>query len=563
MKDKNASGRKSPVDFLRTAVECLFLPAAIFILTYDPNHGDGRILPLEAGMHLGAINDLLYGRIPFRDTISLYGPLSELIPFVVMKLFGITLLTLRSYYHCTTILGIIIAYFLAREVLRTRVFTLIAALILIIETFDPFWSTRWGGIRSGTGLLVLFLLIKSYDSPQWKRCLYWAGLAGIFALLNSTEIGVLAVITAMVYALLRSWMEGGSLRQSFPYLKPFFTGFGTLLVPFLLYYTITGSLAAYVQFTFLEFPFNHISRFAQGNVPPLIPEGLGLRNVLPWIMSYEFMIYLPALIYILTGLYLAFILVSRKVSAKRETIVLVILLIYGIPLYAAAFRAIRGPQFTASITPSLLSACVLLEGFYFARKRSPERPGRLRLARTLIFFLVLLTFLSYVAFSRNSTYGSGKEWIRYEIGKFKNYGAKEPGLVPLGLERGGNVYLPPEQVFVVTGVVRYIQTHTAPREAIFAFPVIGSYYFLADRYNFTKFPAAEVACINERYRAELIEDVRRRAPRYVIFDTKISGLARSIGTTDEKLMPEIFRFCADHYAVEASFGQTLIMRRHR
>jgi hypothetical protein len=550
------------------SVDYLALPLAIFFLLYSPNYADGVLLHAEAGQHLGGINDIMHGMVPFRDTFSLYGPINDFLPYLAMKIFGTTFQVLRAYFHYTTIIGLIIGYFLARNVLKTRVFVWMASLVLMIETFDPFWSSRWGGIRSGSGLLILLLLIKSYDSEKWKNWLSAAGVTSALALLNSMEIGILGAFTAVVYAMLRSLTEGGGIKKSTRYLYPFLTGFAAILLPFALFYLTTSALTGYVRWTFFEFPLGHMSNVARGYVPPPIPPGFTVAEnrtieVIRWILSYRLKSYLPALVYFTTAIFLL-ISLARKSAAKRETVVLATLAAYGIPLYLAAFRGIDGPQFSSSIAPAILISLVFVEHFALnvAKTMSDASwrtaPG---FAKLTIFICFLVLGLIYAAFSpTDRSFGSGIQWVNSEISKYKNYNLKDPSLVRLNLERAGNVYLPKEQAYNVQGVVTYILSHTAPEEPIFAFPEMGSYYFLTGRPNFTKFPVANLACINEKYRQGLINDVRQHAPRYVIFDMSPSAVASATGKSQDGFFPELNSYFMDNYYIEATFDTTLILR---
>lgn len=553
---------KSNSSLLWSVVDYVIVPATIFFLLYSPNYADGLLYQLEAGAHLGVISDLMHGRIPLRDSISIYGPLSDVLPFLFMKLFGTTFQMLRAYFHFTNITSIIIGYFLVRKVLNTRTFILITTLLLMIETFSPLWSSRWGGIRSGSGLFILLAIISSYDSPNRKIWLYVAGFASIFAFLNSIEIGAIAIFTFAVYAIFLIYTEGCPIKKSFRYFSPYAAGVATALVPFLLYYLLEGALASYIRFTFFEFPFNHMSKFSQGGVPPVIPEGLILGNLYTWILSYDFKIYIPAAVYTLTATYLAVVMFIKK-KADKQTVILFTLVIYGIPLYMAAFRAIREIQFSASITPAIIIGCICLEQIYLAyRKTISEGSWRSSagVARIMLFLLILLGSFYYMLFAANRTSGTGLNWVFLEEKKFMNYYQKEPGLVRLDLERAGNVYLPAEQAGIVTGVVNYVSSHTDPDEPIFVFPDMGSYYFLTGRPNFTKFPAATLSILNEKYRTGLIRDVQEHSPKYIIYDTKLSAIPWSIGRTEKEIFPEIFQYCTINYFIEASFGSTLILR---
>jgi hypothetical protein len=98
---------------------------------------------------------------------------------------------------------------------------------------------------------------------------------------------------------------------------------------------------------------------------------------------------------------------------------------------------------------------------------------------------------------------------------------EEPGVrldyQSLGLTRAP-VLVPRHQAEDVRGVVEYVQAGTPPGAPFFAYPVVPLFNFLADRPNPTRFDHFLPGTLTNHDFAEIIDDLQRRRPRYVLWD---------------------------------------------
>ena len=539
-------------------IDYVVIPLIIFFAVYNPHYADGILLHLEAGQHLGHINDILHGKFPYRDSFILYGPLSDLLPMLLMRMVGMTIETLRAYFHFSSILGLLIAYILAKRIFKVRFFAYIAIFLIVTVTFVPFWSPRWGGIRFGLGFFILLGLVSSFTDTVNRKWLVVTGAISTFALLNSTEIGLFGMFSAIVCFAAVMYQGKLSAKDITMIAVPYIAGAATVYLPFILYYAYAGAFGAYVQAVFFDIPFNHLSVFSQGGIPSFVPNSLSQVALADWILSYRFRIYLPALIYLGAVLYLVMAFTRKKIG--RKEIILSVLTAYGIPLYLTGFRAIQGPQFESSIAPAILVACIALESLYEKARSLLYQRSFLWFPETkqgMVYAVALYCALVFVIFSENRTFGSLIGRVVSQVSISSNYQRNDTALVSLNLKRAGNIRLPEQQAREIEYTVNYILSHTASREPIFAFPDMGSYYFLADRPNICRYPAASYTFMMAKYRAELLQDLRKAAPRYVIFNVSRSALG-----VDQDLYPKVIQFLSTDYHVGVRYGNTLILRHN-
>ena len=520
---------------------------------------------LEVGQYLGPINRIFDGDIPYRDVMFRYGPLGIYLPALVMKLFGATIETLRAYFHFSTILGIIIAYLLALKILKTRIFVYIVTFSIMVETFNPFWSNRWGALRGGMGLLVLLALFMSLSGSNGRKWLFTAGIINAATLLYSTEYGVFATFATFMFFLFQKYANGIAYEQVRDNVVSWIAGYAAIIAPFLLFYMVTGALAEYLRITFIDYTFNHFSKFAQPGASPFLPESLGLVELYKWLFGLSFKVYLPSLVFIAAIAYLSIELIKRRWGNGH--LVMATLAVYGLPLYLTAFRAIRGPQLETSIAPAIFIGFILAEKAYLFAKSPGDsgvdetiKPGQ---SKQLFRFAILSLSLFYIAFSDNRPWGKGMNLLRANYNKISNIGAdlNQPGFEKLKLEKAGGALLPKEQAQEITAVVNYIVTHTGPDESIFAFPDMGAYYFLTDRKNISRFPLAVDAYARTRFKTELLQALITKKPKYIIYDLRTSDIARSVKKKDIDLLPEIIAFIRKNYVKEKQFGWVLILSR--
>ena len=109
----------------------------------------------------------------------------------------------------------------------------------------------------------------------------------------------------------------------------------------------------------------------------------------------------------------------------------------------------------------------------------------------------------------------------------------------------------------VRGAVRYVQAGTPPGAPFFAYPVDPLFNFLADRPNPTRFNHFIAGALTPSDLEEVIRDLDRAKPRYVLWDHGGATYFKS-DLTNRPLSDYIWS-C---YAQVANFTPYLILERH-
>jgi len=543
-------------------LDWLIVPFLIFVCLYNPGHTDGLLLHLEAGYYLGAINELIFHKVPFRDFFVLYGPLSVLVPAWLMKFLQPTLEVLRTHFHIGSIFTIIIAYFVARTVLQTRAFSYLAAVVLVKEAFHPFMSSRWGGIRMGIGLLVLFILFRSMRFKKNTGSLALAGFFCGLAVLYSTEIGLAALLASAAFIVSANQGGGASARTSSLHFLYFVGGCVLAIMPFFVYLAWEGALGTYIRTAFWEIPVNYVHAFGQGHVPRPYPESIEMEVVYDWIFGLGLKTWLPLIVYGSCMTYVAF---SRELSTSRDLKVYLITLCgFGFPLYLAAFRAVTQPQFGSAVIPAIIIGMLFLESIWF-RLRAAWTERNRALGKSwnptgfMLYAGILAAALCYVACSvAVSGPKQGSLFCLLAPGR-----EEAPGMQELDLSRAGRVRLPRWQATEIRALIGDVVRRTSPDEPIFVFPDMASYYFLAERKSVGRFTVSALAALKPEYRKELRLRLEASPPRYIIYDEGTSSLAEAVRKKDKDMLPEIYEFIWSNYRVVQRYGSTLLLRLDR
>ena len=151
-----------------TYLDAAILSVFAVLITLYPHFMCGKINIYEVGLNLPGIQFILNGEIPYREFFHLRGPFELYMPALMMKMFGIHITTLYSYFYFGTILCLILSILIAKEIFKTRFVLYLFAPVLIARIFPRVVFTYWGGMRCALGLLAIRFAINSLriEKPQ-------------------------------------------------------------------------------------------------------------------------------------------------------------------------------------------------------------------------------------------------------------------------------------------------------------------------------------------------------------------------------------------------------------
>lgn len=524
------------------AFELLVIPLCIVALAWEPNFAHGFINYNESGQHLAAMRELANGKLLFRDIFGQYGALHYFVPYWATGVFGESITTLRGYFLWGEIAGFLAALGLARALIKNRLFANAAAIAVVVFAHHPFWSTRWGGFRFAFVYLSIWCLVAALRQPG-SRALVLAGMMAALAFLHTYDAGAAAGLAGLMYFAHAAFTGRWVGRE----LAAYALGLATMLVPFAVYLLATETLGDYLA---------QVPLFNPGRA---WVQPIGRGAVTATVMA-------PAVIYCLALAYLARQALARRWSTGEHLPVL-LAVAPGIVLYAAAFRAISGPQFETSLPLAVLTLFFLMSrGFASFERMSVESTDRVQ--GWFGFAFVLLAMVSFAGAEIRTYRGGLVQWASYQANKgslvARHSGANplDAAYVALSVEGAQGTRVPAKQAAEIEEITRYLIETTAADDAMLAFPDLGIFNYFAARPHATPFTIAILAAADEEWSEGLAGVVRERKPAVVLLGNQLSTLARATGKSSEYL-PEIRELVRESYILERHFERLDVYRLHK
>ncbi len=544
----------------------IVFPLLLVWFIYQPDFMHGFIDNFESGKELSCVNELFRGKVLYKESMPYFGPLNVYLQAFSMILFGKSIAVLSGYFYFGTLLTLLLSYFIGRSLCRGRFFPYLLGISLAVETISPFWATRWGGFRFTFGLLTILCAITFFK----RRHDLWAFLTGAcasIAVLTTIDVGFFSFFSiaaaGFLYAMsnFKKKEKGHSLKSALILAS----GVLAVFVPFAVYFHLKGALVPYLK-TIFTIATLHFKVWGGGGVQVVLSEALNPTGLL----SMKFKILAPLFIYIYAAIYLWDRLFAKAISWKECAICC--LSVYGAFMYKMSFRAMIGPQFEMALQPAIILGFVFADDIFYKMKASIGLPkARTRTAgsplKTYGLGLVLVLLCIYAVFSEKVSYKSLKNWCVYQLHKrdvvpiyLQLVPAERLRMIGLTIDRANGVKVPDFQVEEMEGITKYITKMTDPSEAVFTFPDLGLYNFLANRPCLDRFSIAAFAWTSPEWRKELLADLETLKPKYIIRSRKLSNLAAAVGMVEE-VLPEVREYIEANYYTEASFNSIDILRR--
>lgn len=555
----------------------------IFIFTWDPNFGHGHIVGPDEGQHLAWINEILHGKTVYKDIYIFYGPLLEFLSIIFMKIFGISLWSLRLFYQISNMLILIIGFLILKLILRTRTFLYIGLWALLSTKVNGFWMPRWGGPRLVLGLIAVWLILW-YLKKERKWSLFLGGVFTGLALFTSQEIGIMILFSTILFLFFSNLyitkkLEIKSLvRIIFLYLSGFLIAAG----PIVLYLLIKGAFFDYINICFIDLPFKYPKHFVEPEFTKLLFISFFSNLKIPFAYNLNYFLYylLSLLIYAIGLGYIIWNFAFHKMTRQRLTLLFVLL--FGIPLYLSAFRQIIGEQIALYSLPIVATAMFLLERLFLLSKDNlaiQRKNFNLKKLVIAIFCLILIQDVCLVLLIKSTPYRYLKDIISSYLTLNKDpedrfyrftytpmtaeekYARLDGDWKALDLERARGVMIPKKQAEAISGAVDFIKKNTSSDEEIFVFPHEGEYYFFTDRPSITRFTPTIYASIDKKYQEKVVNDLKTKKPRYCIYIRDAYVFTDYNKIPNEKRLDLIFNYLNNNYYIKKQYGQTFILER--
>ncbi|OGX38765.1 MAG: hypothetical protein A3C36_00825 [Omnitrophica WOR_2 bacterium RIFCSPHIGHO2_02_FULL_52_10] len=505
------------------------LTSFVVFITFQPYLLHHEIIMMETGIHLPGLRALFHGAVPYRDFLYFRGPLELYVPAMFMRLFGENMIWLPVFYYAATALTLIFAVALAFQLYRTRFALYLMVPVFVARTFPRVSFYYWGGMRYALGLLALVFAVQGFRTDR-RSWMLGAGVVSCLAFWTTIEAGVCTVF-AVGGALVLSWMfrvqERGQIAKL---LRAYMAGFLLIFLPVAAVMAAQGALGPYVQTTYIVLT-KSFKTFPNG--PGLHPVGVAgfLAAMVPGDPFFQSMT--PVYFYIL--LFACFLYRTRKGMFNGQLSCLISVALYGVILYVTGFRRLDGHHFEMALQPEkILYFFILEEACLFilsVRSREAQQLEAMALAgwgylwaRKKIYavnFLIIAfvgSSLGY-AITRYS-----RRFVMFKLikGYFSGGIDKDLSLLhdvekrAVNIDRARGMVVPVWQAEEMEGIVGFLEKNTEPDEAVFTYPELGNFNFWADRPFVGRFPIATFSWMDERWHAELVADLKKNLPRYVV-----------------------------------------------
>jgi hypothetical protein len=497
----------------------------------------------EEGSHLAYVQSILSGGVYGKDFSSPYGPMM-IYPMVwLMKLCGATLLVARLYTYSLNILAHGLALFFLYRILRSKAIFFLSSMIYFVAFPTlTLLAPHWSYLRVILGLLPIYCAFRYLQVQQTYLLVIGGGVVGQ-SLLFGQEAGACSFI-AVCFLLLLHHLLTGNWKGAFKESLSVFVGLMVSVMPFLVYFSLKGALPSlftnlyeqpkYFAMGYASLPFPNLKTFLEA------PSTAGA-----WFAYWVILVYIFSAIY--------FIFLLRLGHHHPNHLFKISILVFGVILFRSALGRSDVHHFHFVSPPAFFLAFIFLDGA--ARNMMRRRPLFLKTGSLLLgaAFLASTLSLFFIPEALKPLY----DFVKSDVLHFQQkWQLSKDSQRFIGLGRGG-VLFDNETIQTLTKISSFIQTNTAPHEYVYFFPNEAAYYFFFDRPNPTRYPAA-YHTITREHRRELVADLEKKKPRFVIYSTttaRIDGIMENIN------VPEVVEYLHKEYRLHLDLKDILILKR--
>ena len=318
------------------------------------------------GERVAVVNELLRGRIPYRDIYLQHGLFQNAYkPLLAMKLFGETLEADRILHHILYPLGYVCFYLLALHCFRKRATALFILLAIILLTVGLAAPRAYLPVtdRHILGFLTLMLLLRwtHRSHGHGKPLLVTAGVCTTLAVFYSLDTGLYTWAVSSLFLFLFGFasiwcrsvnddaavgnpnsfrdrlqqMRDGRLGKCLSPLLTYKLGVMIGFTPFLIYFGVHGAIDDMFRSSWTQFTY-HAEIWGTPFIP-LLTELAKINSLVTFsdfILSKTFIWYFPMLVYLITLTFLLFRAVTNQ--WRMEDWKLLLILLAGIVYFRTA-----------------------------------------------------------------------------------------------------------------------------------------------------------------------------------------------------------------------------------
>ena len=197
----------------------------IALLTYNPLYYLGNFDSVEEGFWLGWLQNMLSGKVLYKDIAAYHPPIIPWLIFLVNSALGASIKNTRLLFHLLEIAGFGIIFLLINKLITKKIYK--ALTMLIVFSLPLEYVKNNVTIRLAVGLAAIYT----------ARYSVFSGILSALAFFVSLEVGIAVIISLTISNCLISFKR---LRR---YLSGVFIGFS----PIVLYLALKGALLPFIE----------------------------------------------------------------------------------------------------------------------------------------------------------------------------------------------------------------------------------------------------------------------------------------------------------------------------
>ena len=497
----------------------------------------------EEGINLFAVASILRGGVFSLDFSTGYGPMLIYPLALLMKLAGATLLTDRIYTYLLNLLayGIVTLFFY--RTMRSRKAFVISSLAYVV-LFHPFVavSPNTTYLRVALGFLPLMLAIR-YTETGSRRLLWLCGAVAGQSLLFSQEVAICTVVSLGAVLFLNDFSRKTVRQYPAELLQ---VGCAAMLsaAPLLGYLAVKGALPRFL-FELVYYPKLYSMGYSALKFPTLttlFTEPIAGQALFPyWLIA----------VYLVAALWLLPQLAMGKTGSRNLTETA--LLVMGLLLFRSALCRSDFYHLFFVAQPAFVLLFLMLDRAMAAGDSAIVPGGAVRRWVSVMLLVLFALVPALVPGYRNYVY---RDFATKGLNPVNKWQRQEAGYQLL-VNRTGGVPIGEELVDSVAKIRSFLARNSSPDEYVYFYPNEAGYYFLLDRRNPTRY-AFSYQAITAEQRREIIGDLERKKPRFVIYSRRV-WLVDNIQPAVQ--VPELHAYLGEHYLPFEDLDEILVMKR--
>ena len=399
--------------------------------------------PCDEGIILVAAEELLAGRIPYKDFfVIMYPPGQIYVMALLLKLFSSSIIAGRIYTVLISVAITMLAFCMARLITKKTKLSILAwffVLVSLAPRLGPIPAPIWPGVF--LGLLAIYLFMKYLKNPGGKA-IFVTGLVAGLAVLFRHIIGIYSILSIFgIFFIL--FIKS---RRVFKDILVFLGGVLLVVVPVFLYLMSKGATDDIIN-SLMLFPLIHVETAGLPFPAPCFNLNMIFHGSLQFIKINQY--YIPIVIYLWTFLYLVKEMFQKKLY-NTENLQAGVVLIFGIFTFTQVVVRTDPAHLLTIIAPSAILICFI--AYKTLYQKHPKKIVKGVLYTFLFVSMGLFVLLSI------------KNIDKYYKNSYRKIYKKDTIKTDFGR---GSIYLPKEEREEVLDTIKFIQENTAPDEFIY------------------------------------------------------------------------------------------------